>query len=100
MRPCESPGIDVDDSIKKLAWMGFTNEDDVRNALETTNYDINEAISLLMYKYVGELSGISDSRYQVKLLIFTKCLLEITDHSFCYTMTALIDFNQTRKMLV
>ncbi|THD27680.1 Ubiquitin carboxyl-terminal hydrolase 24 [Fasciola hepatica] len=64
VRPCESPVIDVDDSIKKLAWMGFTDEDDVRNALETTNYDINEAISLLMYKYVGELSGGSDANYQ------------------------------------
>ncbi|VDP71840.1 unnamed protein product [Echinostoma caproni] len=61
----DNSSIDVDDSIKKLAMMGFTDEEDVRNALETTNYDVNEAISLLMYKYMGELSGKSEEKQQV-----------------------------------
>ncbi|KAF5405198.1 hypothetical protein PHET_01237 [Paragonimus heterotremus] len=40
--------MDLDEDVEKLKLMGFTNEQDVRNALKCTDSDINGAISMLM----------------------------------------------------
>ncbi|OON23845.1 UBA/TS-N domain protein [Opisthorchis viverrini] len=40
--------MDVEDNVRKLLLMGFTDEHEIRRTLEATNYDINEAIALMM----------------------------------------------------
>ncbi|TGZ70945.1 hypothetical protein CRM22_002910 [Opisthorchis felineus] len=40
--------MDLEDNVRKLLLMGFTDEHEIRRTLQATNYDINEAIALMM----------------------------------------------------
>ncbi|KAF7233807.1 hypothetical protein EG68_07334 [Paragonimus skrjabini miyazakii] len=61
--------MDLDENVEELKLMGFTNEEEVRNALKSTDSDINSAISMLMCSTNNERPKTTDNNQQSSLIV-------------------------------